>query len=268
MARFTSLMYHNLAASPASAYDVRPAVFEEQLDWLLGEGFVVEDFDGLAKRVLSSDGAAATARDLPARYVVLSFDDGHESCLEAAAILEARGLRATFFCCRDVSERDEFLDESGIRELASAMSIGSHGVTHRALTKMPFEEARRELSDNRQWLEDLLGLEVRWFSPPFGEIDGRLHQACLEEGHQLIGDSMEWSNHPGGVATSRLVHRIMISGAGSVAEQQQRFRAAASCSRRLLMPRRARYELARVVKRVLSEEQILRLARLKRKVFS
>ncbi len=275
MARFTSLMYHNLSASPSSPYDVSPEVFESQLDWLLGEGFVVEDFAGLADRLAIDgkihgmvDGKSVAAQPIPDRYVVLGFDDGHRSNLEASEILEARGLKATFFCSRDVSRRDEFLDESGIRELASSMTVGSHGATHRALTKMPFEEARRELEENREWLQDVLGSPVPFFSAPFGELDRRLLAACIDEGHELIGDSMEWRNDPVTVVETRLVHRIMISGAGSRADQRRRFRLAASVSSPYFLKRRARYEIARLTRRMLSEKQILRLARLKRRVLS
>lgn len=266
MTRFVSLMYHNLNDSPESAYDVRPAVFARQLDWLLEAGYEVEDFAGCARRIAPLD--TATASTFPEHYVVLGFDDGHESNLQAAQILAERGLRATFFCCRDVSEREQFLDPHGIRELASAMSVGSHGATHRALTKMPFTEAEAELRDSRSWLEDILGQPVPWFSAPFGEIDRKLHAAALEAGYELVGDSMEWPNRPTAVAQTRRVHRIMVDGRGSEQEQMARFQAAASRSSGYFLRRRARFELARLVKGALSEEQIHRLSRIKRRLSS
>ena len=266
MTRFVSLMYHNLSDTPESPYDVRPAIFERQLDWLIEQRFVVDDFAGCAQRLerLGSDPSAA----FPEHYVVLGFDDGHQSNLHAADILQERGLRATFFCCRDVSSRSEFLDPEGIRQLATGMSIGSHGATHRALTRMPFAEAEEELRASRSWLEDLLGQPVPWFSAPFGELDRPLHLAARSAGYELIGDSMEWTNRPQRVAATRRVHRIMVDGRGSERDQHARFQAAATHAGSYLLRRRARYELARAIKSVLSEEQIHRLAKLKRRLLA
>src|ERR1700729_2622598 len=64
--------------------------------------------------------------------VRITFDDGNASDLELGLpALSARGLRATFFIVAGRLGAPRFLDEAGLRALASAgMEIGSHGMRH------------------------------------------------------------------------------------------------------------------------------------------
>jgi peptidoglycan/xylan/chitin deacetylase (PgdA/CDA1 family) len=253
MSAFVALIYHNLDTEPRHEYAVKPTVFREQLAYLQDRGFVMEGFRELARRLES-------AEPFPPQYGVISFDDGHRSNLEAAEIVREAGYQATFFLTRNVMNAEGFLRESAVTRLAELCSLGSHGLSHHSLLKMPESEARRELGDSRKWLEDLTSAPVLSFSPPGGDLGRRNQRLALELGYTLIGDSFEWWNHPANLATTRLVHRVMVYGSYSLRE----FARIVELKRSFFIRRGIRSALLGVSKRILTESGLSRAARLKR----
>jgi hypothetical protein len=77
------LMYHSVSDAPVAAtraLSVRPTVFAAQLRYLRRQGFSGLTFGELCRR-------RRTSQPLPARPIVLTFDEGY------ADLIEARGMR-------------------------------------------------------------------------------------------------------------------------------------------------------------------------------
>jgi peptidoglycan/xylan/chitin deacetylase (PgdA/CDA1 family) len=200
---FICLMYHVLDDPSAGRYSLAGQAFLGQLDWLKAEGFVVEGFAGLEAR-LSGNG-------WPARYAVATFDDGHRSFLRAAEEFAARGFQATFFLTRELCRnRPDFLKDPEIRRLAERGEVGAHGVTHRPISQLPRAEARRELMESKQWLEDVTGREIRHMSAPGGFWNRASQGLAREAGYTLVGNSVPWWNRPEQVAGERQVNRVAL----------------------------------------------------------
>lgn len=191
---FACLMYHSLADGrfPDSLYPkytTTRAAFAEHVCLLQHEGFHVTGFSDLLRRL--QHGSA-----LPEKYVVLTIDDGHKSSLEIAELMQSAGARGTFFLtmnyCRD---RADFLKPPDIRQLAAAgFDFGTHGASHRALSRMPEAEMRAELHDSKHWLEDILGRSVKYMSLPAGQRNKTVRKAAFDLGYQLVGNSVERLN--------------------------------------------------------------------------
>ena len=65
--------------------------------------------------------------------------------------------------------RELFMTWDQARALVSAgMSVGSHGLTHRALARLPENEQRAELVDSKRLLESEVGREVSALAYPYG----------------------------------------------------------------------------------------------------
>jgi peptidoglycan/xylan/chitin deacetylase (PgdA/CDA1 family) len=64
-----------------------------------------------------------------------------------------------------------FLDEEELRTIArhSLATIGAHSVTHPALSLLDDTSARREMSANRAFLENLLQMPIVHFAYPYGD---------------------------------------------------------------------------------------------------
>jgi peptidoglycan/xylan/chitin deacetylase (PgdA/CDA1 family) len=135
-------------------------------------------------------GAPAIADDAPRVVISVTFDDSYASQLEAAAILEAHGLRGTFYVNSPrLHEGSATPGTSQFFGVADALAlqargheIGGHTLSHPSLPALPEAERAREIiSDRAQLLA--LGLEARSFAYPLGDVeadDPSLGRSVLE----------------------------------------------------------------------------------------
>ena len=116
---------------------------------------------------------------------VITFDDGYEGWINhAVPILEKHRLPATFFVSSwhvlntqtgqnhraETLPRGVGISEEMLKTLAKrGFTIGGHTHSHCNLSKITEpEELLRELSQNRNFLESMLGGAIRYFAYPFG----------------------------------------------------------------------------------------------------
>ncbi|HEX2722803.1 MAG TPA: polysaccharide deacetylase family protein [Gemmatimonadaceae bacterium] len=186
------LLYHKVAdAAPATNYPaihIPAALFEAQMTMLSRVGRVISLADYLAYRRGQSK--------LPVNAVVLTFDDGYRDNYETAfPILRRLGLPATIFLPSaligqtNVWDPDEpkvpLLDIAQIREMQRAgIAFESHTCTHPRLTKLPPEEALRELRESRESLEQMLGVDVRTIAYPWGSHDATVMGLARKAGYE------------------------------------------------------------------------------------
>jgi peptidoglycan/xylan/chitin deacetylase (PgdA/CDA1 family) len=122
----------------------------------------------------------------------LTFDDGGVSFYTVVAeMLEARGLRAHCFVTTDYIGRPGFLDAAQMRELdGRGHVIGTHSATHPTrFSALSREEMRREWTESRARLEDVLGHAVTTASVPGGYFSKDVGRAAAESGLFLLFNS-------------------------------------------------------------------------------
>ena len=111
-------------------------------------------------------GRTLIAGDDPSE-IALTFDDGpNETATPMLLDLLARhNVPATFFCIGSFAR----LQPKLVRDIVAAgHRLGNHTMTHPRLSLQTGTRVRRELADCNALLEDLTGLAVRYFRPPFG----------------------------------------------------------------------------------------------------
>lgn len=110
--------------------------------------------------------------------VSFTFDDTYQPQVDAAAILEAHGLRGTFYVNSPQLHRASAnpaaassMSISDVLELQSrGHDIGGHTLGHLSLTDLPEVERTREiLGDRAQLLH--LGIDARSFAYPYGHVE-------------------------------------------------------------------------------------------------
>lgn len=140
--------------------------------------------------------------------VALTFDDGLlDNYVNVFPLLQELGMRATFFVVpgydrvtrwvhpgtgrwSDVpgpgfSIAFQSMQSQHRQELVRhGMEIGSHTLTHRKLTWLQPEEARREIADSKRFLEDELGRPVSTFCYPNGRFNLRILQEVRRAGYR------------------------------------------------------------------------------------
>jgi peptidoglycan/xylan/chitin deacetylase (PgdA/CDA1 family) len=208
------LMYHKVNDLWPNPTTVPTAVFTEQMS-LLGElGYTPVSLDAVLSHYL--DGAP-----LPARAVLLTFDDGYRDNLEnALPILRRHGYPAVLFVpigfldderplpheesLRLLGIRNQTVDWSELAELeAGGVRIESHGIGHRPLSELDPAEAAREIALSKLRLEQRLGREVAAFAFVKGShADYRPEHASLvqQSGYKIAFTSVSGAN---GAATDR-----------------------------------------------------------------
>ena len=120
--------------------------------------------------------------------VRITFDDGNASDVtHALPALRERGLKATFFVVAGRLGAPLFLDAAAVKELADAgMTIGSHGMRHRAWRGLDDGALREELVDAKSILEDVVGRPVTQAACPFGSYDRRVLRRLRGSGYHHV----------------------------------------------------------------------------------
>jgi peptidoglycan/xylan/chitin deacetylase (PgdA/CDA1 family) len=133
---------------------------------------------------------------LPARPVVLTFDDGYADFASTVApLLHSRGLPATVYVTTGALRTDgqpsrrgpfpavEMLSWAQVGELdAAGFEIGGHSRTHPQLDTLPRQAVREEVSGCKRELEDALGHALDAFAYPHGYSSSRVRALVGESG--------------------------------------------------------------------------------------
>jgi peptidoglycan/xylan/chitin deacetylase (PgdA/CDA1 family) len=123
--------------------------------------------------------------------VALTFDDGPDpsNTPRILSLLADRRARATFFVLSEEAARQPRL----IDEIRSqGHEIALHGQHHIDITRAAPWVALRVVQRGRRQLEDLLGVPVRLFRPPYGTQTVFTHSVARLCGLQVVG----WSASP------------------------------------------------------------------------
>ena len=181
-----ALMYHSVApgtGTPGWRYAVSMQRFRAQLDLLQGEGWHTYRLDELG------------AKPLPARSVVITFDDGYQDNFAAFNELARRGMTASWFIVsRDIgrnagwkdpgSPQLPLLEAAQLREMhVAGMEIGSHSHTHCRLTECGKDALAVEMTHSKSMLEALLNAAVTSLAYPYGLYDDRVAEAARAAGY-------------------------------------------------------------------------------------
>jgi peptidoglycan/xylan/chitin deacetylase (PgdA/CDA1 family) len=170
--RVPVLMFHRVAGEDtvtnAVSRDltITPERFAAELAWLAEHGYHPIRL-GTLFRALEDGGP------LPAKPVVLSFDDGYvDDAPTIAPLLRRRRWPAAFFVITGRAGARAFLTWPQIRRLdRMGMDVGSHTVDHVELPGLTADGRRQELVASRAALERHLGHPVYWFAYPAGAWD-------------------------------------------------------------------------------------------------
>ncbi|GGM01788.1 hypothetical protein GCM10010129_51600 [Streptomyces fumigatiscleroticus] len=183
------LMYHAVATDPndaTRALSVTPEAFAEQMALVADRGLTPVGTAELAA-------AWRSGRPLPARPVLITFDDGYEGVhRHALPVLAKHGFAATLFVSTGWlrgpydtgGALDTMLDWDQVRELAGAgVEIGGHSHTHPQLDQLDDDRLRSELILCKEIVSDQLGSVPASFAYPYGYSSRRVRQAVRETGY-------------------------------------------------------------------------------------
>lgn len=183
--RVPILVYHDIAPAEHGRqvanreFNVTPAAFEAQMRYLHDQGFRVISLGALVE-------ALEKRCAVPARTVVITFDDGRENQYRHAfPVLKRYGFTATFFPFTHAMNRNpRYLTWEQLREMQRAgMTIGSHAHLHPRMDKITDPAImKRETAGSREILQQRLESGAEFFAYPFGAMSAQAEEALRAAG--------------------------------------------------------------------------------------
>ena len=185
------LMYHRIAVlqgdEPAvtQGLTVDPGEFRLQVQWLKEQGYETITQLQLYKALMEGG-------DLPAKPVMLTFDDGYRGIATIAApIMKQVGYVGTAYVITDRIAKNPkkaptWLTWNQLRILEQrGWDIGSHTVSHTEIPGLSPADAAHALRQSRFALERNLGHPVQWFCYPAGAVDATSVDEVRKAGYVL-----------------------------------------------------------------------------------
>lgn len=166
------LMYHHIGTLPPNADAARRDLtvsgenFEAQMALLFQKGYETIPLEDL---VAAFEGA----RQLPAKPIILTFDDGYKDNFEYAyPILQKYNLRGTFFIITSFVSIKDYLAWDDIAEMSKGgMFIEAHGKTHADLTLLSYEGIVQQVTEAMQALQSHINVTPHVYCYPAGKFN-------------------------------------------------------------------------------------------------
>jgi peptidoglycan/xylan/chitin deacetylase (PgdA/CDA1 family) len=176
------LMYHVIANTPAGVafpdLFVRPADFAAQVSWLAAHGY-----HAVTLRQVYDYWLRGTP--LPARPVVLSFDDGYlGQHTHAMPVLRKLRWPGVLNLKVNALKSRYTLPAWRVREmLAAGWELDAHTITHPDLTQVDDAQLWREVRGSRTALQREFHVRVDFFCYPSGRYDAHVVEAVRRAGY-------------------------------------------------------------------------------------
>ncbi|UFP94523.1 polysaccharide deacetylase family protein [Gloeobacter morelensis] len=185
LARVPAIMFHDIVRRKDVWFDTTVEEFRAQLEAIRAAGATPITIDQFHEHL--KNGAP-----LPAKPILLTFDDGYLGHLENAyPLLKEFNYPAVFFVHTayvGVLTGKPHMDWDQIKQIDSEglVSIQSHTITHPAdLRTLDAAALERELVESKRILEQKLGHPVHYLAYPVGNQDERVRQAAIQAGYRL-----------------------------------------------------------------------------------
>ena len=132
--------------------------------------------------------------------VTTSWDDGQKTDLKLSKLLRKYGIKGTFYITP--SYRDP-LEKQDVIEIDKGHEIGAHTLNHVDLTAIPISEAKREIEGSKEYIEELIGHEIKMFCYPYGRYNEDIKRVLKDAGFigartcnhgdfSMLNDPYEW----------------------------------------------------------------------------
>ena len=190
-------MYHAVEDVPRPPqykhFYVLASEFAGQMQWLKRAGYTPITFDMLHK---TQSGQSV----LPEKPILLTFDDGYTNLLtNVHPLLRSLGFAYTVFLVPDqIGKTNAWVAPEGyeptpllnweeIREMQrdKNVSFQPHTLTHPHLAQMPLPNAKAEMYQSREILEQSLQEPMTVLCYPYGNYNDEVVEAALDVGYQM-----------------------------------------------------------------------------------
>lgn len=180
--KFPILMYHHIADVIGGNTLFVPAnEFKMEMMALKKAGYYTLSPDE-ALRVL-------TTNEKPADKIVwITFDDGYKNAQQTAApILSELGMKGSFFIITGMVGNEDKMTQQSLLEMKAnpLISLESHTVSHIDLQYATPDEASRQLTESKTYLDQLLHQDTSVICYPSGRYNDQTADIAIKTGYKL-----------------------------------------------------------------------------------
>lgn len=167
------LLYHYIRVPPSRKQDpigyglsVAPESFAAQMDWLAAHGYHAITFQDVRSYW-------RRASQLPAKPVIITFDDGYQDLYAAAfPILASHGFSAVAYIVSGFVGTAGYVTKDELVQMDRyGIEIAAHTVDHADLARSSQPWMAYQLSQSKAWLEKLVGHAVPDMAYPSGKFN-------------------------------------------------------------------------------------------------
>ncbi len=207
------LMYHDIGEHD-SPWCVSHSEFEKQMAFLHEQGYESISLAELEEGIRQNKEASK-------KFVVITFDDGRKSVYTLAfPVLQKYGYKATIFVVPQWIDGKEipanenysaFLSWEELEMLRDAgFELGSHSLSHKNLTKLPFTGMMGELNAAEKIISERLGVALRHFAYPYGEWNEPVKAEILQRYKTAVTVQRGFFKTPGRYARQGVLRGMSI----------------------------------------------------------
>lgn len=200
------LLYHQIQDLPKSldpfGISVTPENFAAQMHDLKAQGYTAYTLRDAVHKM-------HTGESLPAKSVVITFDDGYlDNYTHAWPILKEVGFPATIFLVPSYIGQSALwdgehgaqlplMDWSQIAEMESAgIEFGSHTHTHAALDTLPTDQIRDQLCTSKRVLDEKLQQPVETLAYPYEQFTAEVQSIAKDCGYHAACGTSKMAENP------------------------------------------------------------------------
>lgn len=180
-------MYHSVGYNKIF-FTVKPENFKKQMAYLSAKGYSVIPLAKLVDMVKNKE-------KILAKTVVLTFDDGFsDNYFDVLPILKKYNFPATVFLPTSFIGGEKKSESTGIslkcldwpqiKEMheSGLIDFEPHTNSHRELTRVSSEEARKDILNSREIIETTLNKKCHFFAYPRGKYNEEIVEILKENG--------------------------------------------------------------------------------------
>lgn len=141
------------------------------------------------------------------KVVALTFDDGPNPATTPQALdtLAKYNIKATFFVLgKNIAGNESLLK----RMKSEGHEIGNHSWDHPVLTKIPLEDAKKEITDTEASLVNVLGSSSKLMRPPYGAISDDIRNNLDLSFILWNVDSLDWKSKNETAILTEVQHQV------------------------------------------------------------
>lgn len=119
------------------------------------------------------------------REVAITFDDGYDDVyLTAYPLMKKYDMVGTIYLVTDFIGKPGYMSETQIKELmAAGFEVGAHSLSHPNLANASLANARLQIENSKNILDEMLGINVTSFCYPSGKYDSQVEEIVKEAGY-------------------------------------------------------------------------------------